>query len=201
MASFARRSLARLKIGSAIVANTSGVRHRGIVCERCGVEVTESRVRRHRMGYIKLAAPVSHVWYLKGIPSYVAIILDMSLRDVEQIVYFNCYVVLTENEEYNSMVDQFFNVATYSISLNKLPSSDVIVNLSIRDSSSAAAKINPDKLIFNATNWNVPQKVKVIGTNNKNKQRNLTISYSVSSQDSRYKNEYVSINEASIKRN
>ena len=174
------------------------VRHRGIVCERCGVEVTESRVRRHRMGYIKLAAPVSHVWYLKGIPSYVAIILDMSLRDVEQIVYFNCYVVLTENEEYNSMVDQFFNVATYSISLNKLPSSDVIVNLSIRDSSSAAAKINPDKLIFNATNWNVPQKVKVIGTNNKNKQRNLTISYSVSSQDSRYKNEYVSINEASI---
>ena len=70
------------------------VRHRGIVCERCGVEVTESRVRRHRMGYIKLAAPVSHVWYLKGIPSYVAILLDIPLRDVEQIVYFNCYVVL-----------------------------------------------------------------------------------------------------------
>ncbi|MEM9903939.1 MAG: DNA-directed RNA polymerase subunit gamma [Cyanobacteria bacterium P01_D01_bin.44] len=70
------------------------VRHRGIVCERCGVEVTESRVRRHRMGYIKLAAPVAHVWYLKGIPSYIAILLDMPLRDVEQIVYFNAYVVL-----------------------------------------------------------------------------------------------------------
>jgi DNA-directed RNA polymerase subunit beta' len=70
------------------------VRHRGIVCERCGVEVTESRVRRHRMGYIKLAAPVAHVWYLKGIPSYIAILLDMPLRDVEQIVYFNSYVVL-----------------------------------------------------------------------------------------------------------
>ncbi len=70
------------------------VRHRGIVCERCGVEVTESRVRRHRMGYIKLAAPVTHVWYLKGIPSYMAIVLDMALRDVEQIVYFNSYVVL-----------------------------------------------------------------------------------------------------------
>ncbi|QSF49581.1 MULTISPECIES: DNA-directed RNA polymerase subunit gamma [unclassified Thermosynechococcus] len=70
------------------------VRHRGIVCERCGVEVTESRVRRHRMGYIKLAAPVTHVWYLKGIPSYMAILLDMPLRDVEQIVYFNSYVVL-----------------------------------------------------------------------------------------------------------
>jgi len=70
------------------------IRYRGIICERCGVEVTESRVRRHRMGYIKLAAPVSHVWYLKGIPSYVAILLDIPLRDVEQIVYFNCYVVL-----------------------------------------------------------------------------------------------------------
>lgn len=70
------------------------VRHRGIVCERCGVEVTESRVRRHRMGYIKLAAAVTHVWYLKGIPSYLSILLDMPLRDVEQIVYFNAYVVL-----------------------------------------------------------------------------------------------------------
>ncbi|MDB9493999.1 DNA-directed RNA polymerase subunit gamma [Spirulina major CS-329] len=70
------------------------VRHRGIVCERCGVEVTESRVRRHRMGYIKLAAPVTHVWYLKGIPSYLSILLDIALRDVEQIVYFNAYVVL-----------------------------------------------------------------------------------------------------------
>jgi DNA-directed RNA polymerase subunit beta' len=70
------------------------VRHRGIVCERCGVEVTESRVRRHRMGFIALAAPVTHVWYLKGIPSYMATLLDMPLRDVEQIVYFNAYVVL-----------------------------------------------------------------------------------------------------------
>jgi DNA-directed RNA polymerase subunit beta' len=75
------------------------VRHRGIVCERCGVEVTESRVRRHRMGYIKLAAPVTHVWYLKGIPSYMATLLDMPLRDVEQIVYFNAYVVLNPGLE------------------------------------------------------------------------------------------------------
>ncbi|MCY4360541.1 MAG: hypothetical protein OXC47_07770, partial [Cyanobacteria bacterium MAG APA_bin_95] len=134
------------------------VRHRGIVCERCGVEVTESRVRRHRMGYIKLAAPVSHVWYLKGIPSYVSIILDMSLRDVEQIVYFNCYVVSTKNEKYNSMVDEFFNVATYSISLGTMPSSDVIVSLHTKSSSFANSKVSPDKLTFNATNWNVPQK-------------------------------------------
>lgn len=77
------------------------VRHRGIVCERCGVEVTESRVRRHRMGYIKLAAPVTHVWYLKGIPSYLSILLDMPLRDVEQVVYFNSHVVLNPGNASN----------------------------------------------------------------------------------------------------
>ena len=82
------------------------VRHRGIVCERCGVEVTESRVRRHRMGYIKLAAPVTHVWYLKGIPSYLSILLDMPLRDVEQVVYFNAYVVLDPGNAQNLSVKQ-----------------------------------------------------------------------------------------------
>ncbi|MGB3239119.1 MAG: DNA-directed RNA polymerase subunit gamma [Geitlerinemataceae cyanobacterium] len=92
------------------------VRHRGIVCERCGVEVTESRVRRHRMGFIKLAAPVAHVWYLKGIPSYIAILLDMPLRDVEQIVYFNAYVVLSpgnaDNLSYKQLLleDQWLEI-------------------------------------------------------------------------------------------
>lgn len=92
------------------------VRHRGIVCERCGVEVTESRVRRHRMGFIKLAAPVAHVWYLKGIPSYLSILLDMPLRDVEQIVYFNAYVVLNggnaENLTYKQLLteDQWLEI-------------------------------------------------------------------------------------------
>ncbi|WP_448532816.1 DNA-directed RNA polymerase subunit gamma [Parathermosynechococcus lividus] len=85
------------------------VRHRGIVCERCGVEVTESRVRRHRMGYIKLAAPVTHVWYLKGIPSYMAILLDIPLRDVEQIVYFNSYVVLNPGNHPNLTYKQLLS--------------------------------------------------------------------------------------------
>ncbi len=85
------------------------VRHRGIVCERCGVEVTESRVRRHRMGYIKLAAPVTHVWYLKGIPSYMAILLDMPLRDVEQIVYFNAYCVLNPGNHEELSYKQLLN--------------------------------------------------------------------------------------------
>jgi DNA-directed RNA polymerase subunit beta' len=92
------------------------VRHRGIVCERCGVEVTESRVRRHRMGYIKLAAPVTHVWYLKGIPSHIATLLDMPLRDVEQVVYFNAYVVVdpgnAQNLSYKQLLteDQFLEI-------------------------------------------------------------------------------------------
>ncbi len=70
------------------------VRHKGIVCERCGVEVTDSKVRRHRMGHIELAAPVSHIWFLKGIPSYLGLLLDMTLKNLEQVIYFNSYVVL-----------------------------------------------------------------------------------------------------------
>ena len=70
------------------------VRHKGIICERCGVEVTDSKVRRHRMGHIKLAAPVSHIWFLKGIPSYLGLLLDMTLKNLEQVIYFNSYVVL-----------------------------------------------------------------------------------------------------------
>lgn len=69
------------------------VRFKGVVCERCGVEVAESKVRRHRMGYVQLAAAVTHVWYLKGLPSFISILLDIPLKDVEQIVYFNSYVV------------------------------------------------------------------------------------------------------------
>lgn len=74
------------------------VRHKGIICERCGVEVTDSKVRRHRMGHIKLAAPVSHIWFLKGIPSYLGLLLDMTLKDLEQVIYFNNYVVIDGGE-------------------------------------------------------------------------------------------------------
>ena len=70
------------------------VRHRGIVCERCGVEVIESKVRRHRMGFIKLASPVTHVWYVKARPSKIALLLGLSLKEIEQIIYFNAYVVI-----------------------------------------------------------------------------------------------------------
>nr|YP_010204152.1 RNA polymerase beta' subunit [Ahnfeltia fastigiata]UAT97528.1 RNA polymerase beta' subunit [Ahnfeltia fastigiata] len=68
-------------------------RYKGVVCERCGVEVTESKVRRHRMAYIELAAPVTHVWYLKGSTSYIALALDLTVKEVEKIIYFHSYVV------------------------------------------------------------------------------------------------------------
>ena len=74
------------------------VRHKGIICERCGVEVTDSKVRRHRMGHIKLAAPVTHIWFLKGIPSYLGLLLNMSLRELEQVIYFNSYIVLNPGD-------------------------------------------------------------------------------------------------------
>ena len=69
------------------------VRYKGIVCDRCGVEVTKSKVRRERMGHIELAAPVAHIWYFKGIPSRVALILDISPRNLEKVIYFASYIV------------------------------------------------------------------------------------------------------------
>ncbi|MBQ2872649.1 MAG: DNA-directed RNA polymerase subunit beta' [Bacilli bacterium] len=70
------------------------LRYKNIVCDRCGVEVTKSKVRRERMGHIDLATPVSHIWYVKGIPSYIGLCLDMSPRDLEEVIYFVSYVVL-----------------------------------------------------------------------------------------------------------
>ena len=69
------------------------VRYKGIVCDRCGVEVTKSKVRRERMGHIELAAPVAHIWYFKGIPSRIALVLDISPRSLEKIIYFASYIV------------------------------------------------------------------------------------------------------------
>ena len=74
------------------------VRYRGIVCDRCGVEVTKSSVRRERMGHIDLAAPVSHIWYFKGIPSRMGLILDITPRNLERILYFAAYIVLDAGE-------------------------------------------------------------------------------------------------------
>ena len=70
------------------------LKHRGVICEKCGVEVTLSKVRRERMGHIELACPVAHIWFLKSLPSRIGLLLDMTLRDIERVLYFESYVVV-----------------------------------------------------------------------------------------------------------
>ena len=95
------------------------VRYKGVVCDRCGVEVTKAKVRRERMGHIELAAPMSHIWYFKGIPSRMGLLLDMSPRSLEKVLYFASYVVVDPGEtglnekqlltekEYRTAVDKY----------------------------------------------------------------------------------------------
>ena len=70
------------------------IRYKGVVCEKCGVEVTKSKVRRERMGHIELATPVSHIWYFRGVPSRISLLLDMSPKELEQVLYFVSFIVL-----------------------------------------------------------------------------------------------------------
>ena len=69
------------------------LKHRGVVCEKCGVEVTQTKVRRERMGHIELASPVAHIWFLKSLPSRIGLLLDMTLRDIERVLYFEAFIV------------------------------------------------------------------------------------------------------------
>jgi DNA-directed RNA polymerase subunit beta' len=85
------------------------IRYKGIVCDKCGVEVTKAKVRRERMGHIKLAAPVSHIWYFKGIPSRMGLVLDMTPRNLEKILYFAAYVVLEPGDsgfDYKELINE-----------------------------------------------------------------------------------------------
>jgi len=94
------------------------IRYKGIVCDRCGVEVTRSKVRRERMGHIELAAPVSHIWYFKGIPSRMGLILDMSPRNLEKVLYFASYIVIDPGQTPLSK-KQLLNEKEYRDSLEK----------------------------------------------------------------------------------
>jgi len=75
------------------------VRFKGIICERCGVEVTRAKVRRERMGHIELAAPVTHIWYFKGVPSRLGYLLDLAPKDLEKVIYFAAYMITWVDEE------------------------------------------------------------------------------------------------------
>ena len=75
-------------------AESQEVKPRGVVCDKCGVEVTQSKVRRERLGHIKLASPCSHVWFFKGLPSRIGHLLDIPLRELEKVLYFESYIVI-----------------------------------------------------------------------------------------------------------
>ena len=94
------------------------VRYKGIVCDRCGVEVTKAKVRRERMGHIELAAPVAHIWYFKGIPSRVALMLDISPRELERVIYFASYIVVDKGTS-GLLKNQIINEREYQEAVEK----------------------------------------------------------------------------------
>src|SRR5512132_4157023 len=94
------------------------IRYRGVICDRCGVEVTQAKVRRERLGHIQLAVPVSHIWFFKGVPSRIGHLLNMTIRDLERILYYESYVVIDpgktgfkkkeiiSEDQYNEVMDE-----------------------------------------------------------------------------------------------
>ena len=89
------------------------VRYKGVVCDRCGVEVTKSKVRRERMGHITLATPVSHIWYFKGIPSRMGLLLDISPKYLENVLYFASYIVTDPGKNTDLALNQILSNAEY----------------------------------------------------------------------------------------
>ncbi len=95
---FCARIFGPVKDYECICGKYKRLRHRGVVCEKCGVEVIQSKVRRERIGHIELASPVAHIWFLKSLPSRIATILDITLRDLEKVLYFESYIVIEPGE-------------------------------------------------------------------------------------------------------
>src|SRR5271168_810104 len=90
---FCARIFGPIKDYECLCGKYKRMKYKGVICEQCGVEVTLSRVRRERMGHISLAAPVAHIWFLKSLPSRIGLLLDMTLKELERILYFESYIV------------------------------------------------------------------------------------------------------------
>jgi DNA-directed RNA polymerase subunit beta' len=116
---FCARIFGPIKDYECLCGKYKRLKHRGVICEKCGVEVTQAKVRRERMGHIELAAPVAHIWFLKSLPSRIGLMLDMTLRDIERILYYESFVVidpgltslergqLLTDEEYYESIEEF----------------------------------------------------------------------------------------------
>ncbi|MEM7430257.1 MAG: DNA-directed RNA polymerase subunit beta', partial [Pseudomonadota bacterium] len=107
---FCARIFGPIKDYECLCGKYKRMKYKGVICEKCGVEVTLSKVRRERMGHIELAAPVAHIWFLKSLPSRIALLLDMTLKDVERVLYFENYIVLepglTDLKEYQLLSEE-----------------------------------------------------------------------------------------------
>ncbi len=125
------------------------LKHRGTICDKCGVEVTQAKVRRERMGHIELAAPVAHIWFLKSLPSRIGLILDMKLRDIESILYFEKYVVtdpgitalsmgqvLTEEEFMNEMEQAYTSGSEFVAKMGAEAILDLLHNINLEEQAS-----------------------------------------------------------------
>ncbi len=116
---FCSRIFGPMKDYECLCGKYKRLKHRGVICEKCGVEVTQSKVRRDRMGHIDLAAPVAHIWFLKSLPSRIGLLLDMTLRDIERVLYYESFVVtepgmttlesgqLLTDEQYYEAIEEF----------------------------------------------------------------------------------------------
>jgi DNA-directed RNA polymerase subunit beta' len=116
---FCARIFGPIKDFECLCGKYKRLKHRGVICEKCGVEVTQSKVRRDRMGHIDLASPVAHIWFLKSLPSRIGLMLDMTLRDIERILYYESFVVtepgmttlevgqLLNDEQYYEAIEEF----------------------------------------------------------------------------------------------
>src|SRR5512138_1829554 len=115
---FCARIFGPIKDYECLCGKYKRMKYKGLICEKCGVEVTLAKVRRERMGHIELAAPVAHIWFLKSLPSRIGLLLDMTLKDLERVLYFESYIViepgvspfkekqLLSEDQYNAAIEE-----------------------------------------------------------------------------------------------
>ncbi|PZX42082.1 DNA-directed RNA polymerase subunit beta' [Roseinatronobacter thiooxidans] len=163
---FCARIFGPIKDYECLCGKYKRMKYRGVVCEKCGVEVTLQKVRRERMGHIELAAPVAHIWFLKSLPSRIGLMLDMTLRDLERILYFENYVViepgltdltygqLMNEEEFMDAQDQY-GADAFTANIGAEAIRDMLTNIDLDDEASrlreelkeAKGELKPKKII------------------------------------------------------
>ena len=141
---FCARIFGPIKDYECLCGKYKRMKYRGIVCEKCGVEVTTSKVRRERMGHIELASPVAHIWFLKSLPSRIGTLLDITLKDLEKVLYFENYVVtepgltpfevgeLLSEEQYYEALDKFGD-GTFTAKIGAEAIKNILQNMDLED--------------------------------------------------------------------